>query len=171
MLAGALAACVPASAPSAPAAPPPAPARQPAPPAPPPPQAAVFDNWIDAPQTPGTWRYQGQSARTEAVFVGSNDAPLMRLRCVAESGRKGMVLSLPESGAARPLVTIRTQKATKTWEAQPAGRETLLALDARDPVLDAMAFARGRFAIEAAGLPPLYLPSWPEVSRVIEDCR
>jgi hypothetical protein len=42
---------------------------------------------------------------------------------------------------------------------------------ARDGLLDAMAFSRGRFAVETAGLPTLYVPSWPEVSRVIEDCR
>ncbi|MDG2003332.1 MAG: hypothetical protein P8J20_08375 [Novosphingobium sp.] len=44
-------------------------------------------------------------------------------------------------------------------------------LPASDPLLDAMAFSRGRFAVETAGLPTLYVPSWPEVSRVIEDCR
>ena len=44
-------------------------------------------------------------------------------------------------------------------------------LPARDPLLDAMAFSKGRFAVEVAGLPTLYLPSWIEVSRVIEDCR
>ena len=42
---------------------------------------------------------------------------------------------------------------------------------ARDPLLDAMAFSKGRFAIEIAGLPTLYAPSWAEVTRVIEDCR
>jgi hypothetical protein len=41
----------------------------------------------------------------------------------------------------------------------------------RDPLLDAIAFSRGRFRVEVAGQPPLYLPSWPEISRVIEDCR
>ena len=44
-------------------------------------------------------------------------------------------------------------------------------LGARDPALDAVAFSRGRFALETAGLVTLYLPSWPELSRVIEDCR
>ena len=38
-------------------------------------------------------------------------------------------------------------------------------------LLDAMAFSRGRFAIDVNGLPSLYLPAWPEVGRVIEDCR
>lgn len=44
-------------------------------------------------------------------------------------------------------------------------------LPANDPILDAMAFSKGRFAIETAGQQTLYLPSWPEVTRVIEDCR
>jgi hypothetical protein len=44
-------------------------------------------------------------------------------------------------------------------------------LTARDALLDAMAFSRGRFAIETQSLPTLYVPSWPEVSKVIEDCR
>ena len=48
--------------------------------------------------------------------------------------------------------------------------ETLAYLPSNDPLLDAMAFSKGRFAIEL-DLMKLYLPSWPEVTRVIEDCR
>jgi hypothetical protein len=48
---------------------------------------------------------------------------------------------------------------------------TAAQLAARDPLLDAMAFSKGRFAVDVPGLPPLYLPAWPEVTRVIEDCR
>ncbi|OYW83858.1 MAG: hypothetical protein B7Z20_11930, partial [Sphingobium sp. 32-64-5] len=40
-----------------------------------------------------------------------------------------------------------------------------------DSALDKIAFSRGRFAIEAPGAPPLAVPGWAEVSRVIEDCR
>jgi hypothetical protein len=163
----ALGACVPASVPPA-SAPPPAAAPAPRPAAPPPPAARV-DNWIDAPQTPGTWRYSAQGARTEAVFSGRENLPLMRMRCEREARR--VVLSLPESSAQRPSVTIRTPTLTRTLEGAPAGRETLVALDPRDPLLDAMIFARGRFAVEAAGMAPLYLPSWAEVARVTEDCR
>lgn len=42
---------------------------------------------------------------------------------------------------------------------------------ANDVVLDQIAYSRGRFALEAAGLPMLILPPWAEVARVIEDCR
>ena len=55
--------------------------------------------------------------------------------------------------------------------ADPVAGALAVTLDARDPLLDAMAFSRGRFAIEVAGQPALYLPSWSEVGRVIEDCR
>lgn len=164
--------CVPQAAPPTPAPPPaPRPAPAPAPaPAPPPPPAPRYDNWIDAPQTPGTWRYEsGAAGRTQAVFVAPNNAPLLRLRC--EADRAMVILSLPETGAAQPAITIRTQTATRTLAASPAGRETLAAFEPRDPLLDAMVFARGRFAVEASGLPALYLPSWPAIARVIEDCR
>jgi hypothetical protein len=168
-LGAALAACVPAGVPPAsmPApepAPRPAPAPSPAVPAPP-----AVANWADAPQTPGTWRYGTQSAYSEAAFIGTGNQPLARLRCMAD--RRSVVLSLPESGTANPRVTIRSHTATRTLEGQAAGRETLVMIAPRDPLLDAMAFARGRFAITADGLPPLYLPAWPEIARVIEDCR
>ena len=173
LLAGALllAGCVaPTKAPPPPAtatAPRPAPAR-PAP-APAVPQAPPSANWMDAPATPGDWRFAAQGTRSEASFWSAGRAPMLRLRCEADTRR--IVLSLPESGARSPAVTLRTETLTRTLAAQPAGRETLAALDPSDPLLDAMALSKGRFAVEADGLPTLYLPSWAEVSRVIEDCR
>jgi hypothetical protein len=155
--------------PAAAPAPLPAPAPAAARPAPAAPPSSL--NWADAPQTPGTWRYgaRGSGSDSEAAFIAPTGQPLARLRCLAAS--RVVVLSLPETGASRPRVIIRSHTATRMIEAEPAGRETLVALAPRDSLLDAMAFARGRFAIEADGLAPLYLPAWPEVSRVIEDCR
>jgi hypothetical protein len=34
-----------------------------------------------------------------------------------------------------------------------------------------MALSKGRFAVQTLGLPALYIPAWPEITRVIEDCR
>jgi hypothetical protein len=45
-----------------------------------------------------------------------------------------------------------------------------LALPATDPLLDQIAFTRGRFML-AAGTLELILPAWPEIARVVEDCR
>jgi hypothetical protein len=124
---------------------------------------------MDIPATPGDWRYRAAGTGGEASFWSAGGAPLLRLRCQPEAG--GIVISLPESGAARPVVTIRAETQTRTLAAQAAGRETIALLDPRDPLLDAVALSKGRFAVEADGLPPLYLPAWAEVSRVIEDCR
>ena len=41
----------------------------------------------------------------------------------------------------------------------------------RDPILDAMIYSRGRIALEVTGQMPLAIPSWPEIGRVVEDCR
>ncbi len=54
---------------------------------------------------------------------------------------------------------------------EPKGSGYSVSLNPRDPLLDAMAITRGRFAVEVEGETPLYLPAWAEVTRVIEDCR
>jgi hypothetical protein len=43
-------------------------------------------------------------------------------------------------------------------------------LQANDPLLDAIAFSRGRFMVTGGGA-TLAIPSWPEAARSIEDCR
>lgn len=48
-------------------------------------------------------------------------------------------------------------------------RSVLLA--STDPALDKVAYSRGRIMIETSATERLILPSWPEVARVIEDCR
>lgn len=168
MAALALTACAPATPPPAPA---PAPVARPAPAPRPAPvqQAPVSDNWMDIPATPGDWRYAPRGTGTEASFWSPAGAPMARLRCMADT--RTMVLSLPDTGMRRPLVTIRTETTTRTLEAMPADREMTVSLAPNDPLLDAMALSKGRFAVESEGLPPLYLPSWAEVTRVIEDCR
>jgi hypothetical protein len=40
-----------------------------------------------------------------------------------------------------------------------------------DPHLDAMAFSRGRFIVSVKGGNDLVIPAWPEIARVVEDCR
>ena len=169
----ALAACAPAAKLPPPVAAPTAarPAPRPAPPAPSaslPAQAGT--RWMDMPRSPGEWRYAGQGTRSEASFRSPAGTPLARLECLADS--RSVVLSLPPTGsAASPLVTIRTETASRSLEPRRTDRETSVTFAANDPLLDAMALSKGQFAIEAAGLAPLYLPSWAEISRVIEDCR
>ena len=159
-----------------PAPPPPTPAPvAAATPAPPP------VDWRDAAQTPGDWRYvrietsvthsEPPAPKTAAIYAGSRTDELFALTCERGVGRVRLSVSGPAEGGEVPL-TITTSSIVRTFSGSHGadGWLTLL-LSPRDPVLDAMAFSRGRFVIEVAGLPALYLPAWPEVGRVIEDCR
>ena len=135
-------------------------------PAPPP------GDWRDAPLTPGTWRYETTAGGSQAQFAADATTALATLRCDRGAGQ----IALQRVGAAAGPVplSITTNVATRAFTATPQADPTpqlALLLAARDPVLDAMAFSRGRFVIEVAGLPTLYLPAWPEVGRVVEDCR
>jgi hypothetical protein len=40
-----------------------------------------------------------------------------------------------------------------------------------DPLLDAIAFSRGRIGFSTSGLAAMVVPPWGEVGRVVEDCR
>ena len=164
----ALSACVPQPKPAATPAPAPVPTPTPAPrPAP------TYSNWMDAPQTPGDWFYIPHAVGSIAAFGPAERQPLFAMRCDMASH----TLSLGRTSAStspQPM-TIRTETATRTFSANPAqgSVEHLVAtsLPASDPFLDAIAFSKGRFAVEVPGERNLYVPSWPEITRVIEDCR
>ena len=164
----ALAACVPSPEPPPVVPPAPAPAATPAPaPVPTPSPVPSFTSWMDVPATPGDWTYAGGIGR-----FGDSSAAHLTLRCdrsagVVEIGRAGTA-GLPVQMIVRSELMERGVDAQPT-ESDPA--RVIARVPARDPLLDAMAFSKGRFAIEVAGLPTLYVPAWPEVSRVIEDCR
>ncbi len=129
-------------------------------------------DWRDAPQTPGNWSWAMVAGRSTASFGLPGAAPLAVLSCDRAAGQVQLVragyaatavpLAVATSNLRRPLMSDPARS--------PAGW-LVVPLAARDPLLDAIAFSRGRFALEAAGLETLYLPAWPELSRVIEDCR
>jgi hypothetical protein len=92
------------------------------------------------------------------------------LRC--DRGERRVFLSVRGSNAA-PLA-VRTSSTARSLPVSPSGGTpayVAVSLSPTDPLLDAMAFSRGRFALDQAGAPPLALPAWAEVGRVIEDCR
>ncbi len=157
----AVTACAPRPAPPPPT---PLPTRPPPPPrpAPVPPPAPLA--WQDAPISPGNWSHQGDSERSTASFA-AGDGPSFLVRCA--SGRIGLV----RIGASGGAITIRTSTGERAIPANAGSQGLVATLDANDPLLDAIAFSRGRFAVEASGAPLLILPAWPETARVIEDCR
>jgi hypothetical protein len=160
----ALAACVPPPKPTPAPTPAPAPAPAPAPPpvveAPTPPVA----NWMDAPATPGDWTY----AASIASFGDPGVQPRLTLACRRDIG----VIEITRAGAgAVPQLNILTEFQQRALAGAQGTTGIAAQISATDPLLDAMAFSKGRFAVEVGGLPTLYIPSWSEVTRVIEDCR
>jgi hypothetical protein len=163
----AIAACVPASRPAevaAPAPPPAAPAPTPAP-AP----VALGPDWRDWPLTPGTWGYRRDARGGLALFGAPGAEARMTLRC--DTGERRVYLSVAGGPAS---ATVRTSSAARALPLQSTGGAqayAAAALQPTDPLLDAMAFSRGRFIVERAGQAPLVVPAYPEVARVTEDCR
>ncbi len=149
-----------------PPAPAPAPAPRPSRPLPPPVPRA---DWRDVPITPGDWRWSMEGGQSVARFGNG----LLVLRC--DIARRTVSLSRPGgSGEEAVPLTVLTSSTTRQLSATalPGPPPSLTAsFSGSDRLLDAIAFSRGRFAVETAGMPTLYVPSWPEVSRVVEDCR
>lgn len=127
---------------------------------------------MDAPATPGDWTYRQTTGGSQALFGNGTSGTLLTLQC---SRTAGQVLLVRPGDATGPVpMRIMTESETRTVTGTPDRGSTpslVVSLAARDRLLDAMAISKGRFAVETAGLPTLYPPSWPEVTRVIEDCR
>lgn len=165
LLALAIAACVP-----APPTPAPVPRPTPQPRPTPVPSPTLASNWEDWPRTPGDWRYERDARGSRALFGATGQDALAVLRCDAAPAR----ITLSRAGGAATSLTIRTTSMTRAVRATAStGTPTyaMAVFQPRDALLDAIAFTRGRFTIEAAGEAPLVLPPWGEVMRVIEDCR
>lgn len=173
----ALAACVP-PAPEPTPAPSPAPTpvarATPTPASPPQVVTPTYDNWMDAPQTPGDWTYVREPGETLAIF-GTGRAPdevELIIRCDLATRRVGIARSGSAGGQVEMLVRTETQDRTLT--ANPVNSTAPLIvseLSANDRLLDAIAFSKGRFALETPVTQPLFAPAWPEITRVVEDCR
>ncbi|MDV3459171.1 hypothetical protein RZN05_19395 [Sphingomonas sp. HF-S4] len=161
-----LAGCVAPSQPPVRPAPPvavPTPAPTPAP-APPPASA----DWRDWPYSPGTWSYRADATGGVASFGLAGQPAELSLRCDQARGR--IVLSRRSAGGA-PSLTIRTTSVARTLTAAPAAGTLAADLGARDTLIDALGYSRGRFVVEGGAMPTLVVPSWAEILRVAEDCR
>jgi hypothetical protein len=139
-----------------PAVPPPRAPQVVLPPPPPPPRAAA--DWRDLPPTPGDWSYAADSGGSKAEYGAPGMAPVFVVRCDGAARQ----VRLSRSDTPGPFA-VRTSYGVRTIEGG--------SLAASDPLLDQIAFSRGRFTIEAEGRPTLVIPTWPEPARVAEDCR
>ena len=119
----------------------------------------------------GAWSYAAIPDGSEARFTGATGAVQLALRCARSTRR--VTISRAASGPA-PTLMVWTSSTSRTLPAPgfdaAAGRLNVQ-LAAFDVLLDAMTFSRGRLAVGAGAAPALVAPNWPELSRVVEDCR
>ncbi len=126
------------------------------------------------PATPGVWQWRREGALSIARFGHPQQPALLSLTC--NPAASTITISRSDPAGTATTMSILTTSLSRTLAIRPGGERAITAsiavsLPARDPLLDAMAYSRGRFAVQMPGSATLYLPSWPEVSRVIEDCR
>ena len=123
-----------------------------------------------SPVTPGSWTYRTATGGSEAAFVDGTGATRMVVVC----GKVTRLVTLSRiSAAPASALSFWTSSARRDLTArfdQPSGR-VIAQVSGMDPLLDALAFSRGRFAVMMPGSPALVLPADPEIAHVVEDCR
>ncbi|MGE4429837.1 MAG: hypothetical protein AB7E05_03735 [Sphingobium sp.] len=163
-------------------APAPTPEPRPAPPVTPTPPAPVAKDWREWPVARGDWSYRAIEGGTLAAFGEAGRTAELAIRC--ELATRRLSFARVTAAQTRPgdQMTVHTSFGAFQWpvsdiptiSSREQGSTATFAVAVRasnDSSLDKIAFSRGRFAIEAPGAPPLSVPGWAEVSRVIEDCR
>ena len=115
----------------------------------------TFDFGKTLPLAAGTWSYAITATGGEARFGA-------HLLLICDKPTRTVTISRPAVPPA--ALTVVTDMQTRILA--PGGR-----LSASDPLLDAMAFSRGRFLVSGGNTAVLAVPSWPEAARAIEDCR
>lgn len=161
------------------------------------PSPATGTDWRDAPLTPGSWSLRLAPAGSEAAFGPAAASAQLVLRCDLAARRVRLAVPLATAGraatAATMIITTSSQSRRLAGLAGPASVEAQLA--AGDPLLDAIAFSRGRWTLSLdgpgapvgspapagreapagtralAGSGRLVLPVSAEAARIVEDCR
>ena len=136
--------------------------------------AGVPMDFSTARVTPGLWTYQAVPGGSAARFIDATGIARFTIECSRATRR---VTISRTSASAAPTLFVWTTDASRTLGVrfEPNAMRLAVELAARDPLLDGMAYSRGRFAVTTAGTgraaETLIMPAWPEAARTIEDCR
>ena len=115
----------------------------------------TFDFGKSLPLANGAWSYAATTTGGEARFGGH-----LLLAC----DKRARTVTISRPGLPAAALTVVTD--TQNRALPPNGL-----VSAYDPLLDAMAFSRGRFLVSGGSAGAIAIPSWPEAARAIEDCR
>jgi hypothetical protein len=118
----------------------------------------------------GSWSYSATADGSEARFADAGANVQLVMRCTRATRR---VTIAKTATAAAAAIDVWTSSQTRSLPASynPATGRLSADLLANDALLDAIASSRGRVGYSVGTQPALVVPPWPEVARVIEDCR
>jgi hypothetical protein len=131
------------------------------------PAAADYSN---SPLLPGSWSYVAVPGGSIARFTDATGTIRVSFGCNRTS--RGVTIARTSAAPAASL-SFWTSTSSRNQPAmfeQPAQR-VVATFNAQDTMLDAIVFSRGRFAVSMPGAPALVIPTGPEASRIVEDCR
>lgn len=118
----------------------------------------------------GDWTYAATMDGSEAKFLDASANPQIILHCTR--GTRQITIAKPATAAA-PSINVWTSSQTRSVPASfdPTAARLAFSLTNYDPLLDAISTSRGRIAFSVGTQPALVVPAWPEIARVVEDCR
>lgn len=143
-------------------------------PKPTPAPVSLDGNWQDAPRSAGDWAYRHDARGSVALFGPTGADASFIIRCDNAARRIYLSRAGAFPGDDSGMMTIRASSGLKSFAVKNNGDTPAYiaaTLPVNEPQLDAMAFSRGRFLVSVKGGADLVIPSWPEIARVIEDCR
>jgi len=118
---------------------------------------------------PGSWTYATEPHSSTARFGTTPQTTIFSIQC--DRMLRSISLLVARSGATTgSSVTLRASTMVKAFTGEGGGAFAVVRVPVRDPILDALAFSRGRFTVVIDGVERA-LPAWPEFTRVVEDCR
>ena len=140
---------------------------------------SLAPDFSTAPVAAGSWTYQTLPGGSESRFIDATGIARLILHCTKATRQ---VSFSPTSAVPSPSLFVWTSSASRNLPArfEPNAMRVTADLSAFDPLLDAIAFSRGRVAVTLAGMgaggfslvvPALVMPVGPEAARTIEDCR
>ncbi len=129
-------------------------------------------DWTTWPRESGEWVYRRDDRGSIALFGEPDRDAKFTIRC--DIGERLIVLSRAGTATGEGQMLLRASQGQTSIDSRPVqGGVGYVAagLSPRAPILDQLAYSRGHFAVEIAGIKPIKVPAWPELAHVIEDCR
>lgn len=134
-------------------------------------QGAV--DWRDIPRASGTWVYREDKRGSLALYGEPDSEALFLVRC-NRANRRIYFSRAGQIANGTGSMAFTATHGGQSYTAQNSSGATpyiVAATGATDAYLDTIAFSRGSIAVTVTGQSMIVIPTWPEMTRIFEDCR